>query len=95
MAIHKFAVVIFKCYNYGDKVSTNHDGIDTGNDCENRNKNTTTYNFNTLGKAILNQKQINRIGFILATDLKAFAETNGNLSALTTNTVYTHLQNHQ
>lgn len=55
-------------------------------DCDSRPGNTATYNFN---------KQINRIGFILATDLKTFAETDGNLSALSTNAVYTHLQNNQ
>lgn len=68
-------------------------------DCDNQPENTATYNFNTSvlkqGKATLSQKQINRIGFILATDLKAFAETDGNLSALSANAVYAHLQNNQ
>lgn len=68
-------------------------------DCDSRPENAATYNFNTKvlkqGKATLSPKQINQIGFILATDLKAFAETGGSLSVLSTNTVYTHLQNNQ
>lgn len=43
----------------------------------------------------MSQKQINHIGFILATDLKNFAESNGNFSNLTANEVYTHLQSNQ
>lgn len=68
-------------------------------DCNSQPESSATFNFNTKvlkqGKATLSQKQINRIGFVLATDLKAFAETNGNLSALSANAVYTHLQNNQ
>ena len=68
-------------------------------DCEDIPENTTTFNLNTLsyrqGKPKLSQKQIKRIAFILATDLKNFAETNGNLSNLTANAVYTHLQSNQ
>ena len=68
-------------------------------DCENIAENTAIYNFNTKilkqGKTNLSQKQIKRIAFILATDLKNFAETNGDFSNLTANAVYTHLQSNQ
>ena len=68
-------------------------------DCKDIHENTASYNFNTKtlkqGKTKLSQKQINRIGFILATDLKNFAETKGNFSNLTANAVYTHLQSNQ
>ena len=68
-------------------------------DCEDIPENTATFNLNTLsyrhGKTKLSQKQIKRIAFILATDLKNFAESNGNFSLLTTNEVYSHLQSNQ
>ena len=68
-------------------------------DCEDIPVNTATYNLNTKtlrqGKTKLSQKQIKRIAFILATDLKNFAETNGDFSNLSANTVYTHLQSNQ
>ena len=68
-------------------------------DCEDIPENTATFNLNTKvlrqGKTKLSQKQIKRIAFILATDLKNFAETNGNFSNLSTNEVYTHLQTNQ
>ena len=68
-------------------------------DCEDIKENTATFNLNTKvlrqGKTKLSQKQINRIAFILATDLKTFAETNGNFSNLSANAVYTHLQSNQ
>ena len=68
-------------------------------DCEDIPENTATFNLNTLssrqGKTKLSQKQIKRIAFILATDLKNFAETNGNFSNLSANEVYTHLQSNQ
>ena len=68
-------------------------------DCEDITENTATFNLNTKvlrqGKTKLSQKQIKRIAFILATDLKNFAETNGNFSNLTANAVYTHLQSNQ
>ena len=68
-------------------------------DCEDIPENTATYNLNTLvlrqGKTKLSQKQIKRIAFILATDLKNFAELNGNFSNLSANAVYTHLLNNQ
>ena len=68
-------------------------------DCEDTPENTATYNLNTevlrQGKTKLSQKQIKRIAFILATDLKNFAETNGNFSNLTANAVYSHLQSNQ
>ena len=67
--------------------------------CEDIPENTATFKLNTLsyrqGKTKLSQKQIKRIAFILATDLKNFAETNGNFSLLTANEVYTHLLNNQ
>ena len=62
-------------------------------------KNTATFNRNTKvlrqGKTKLSQKQIKRIAFILATDLKVYAETNGDFSNLTANAVYSHLQSNQ
>ena len=68
-------------------------------DCEDIQKNTATFNLNTKvlrqGKTKLSQKHIQRIAFILATDLKNFAETNGNFSNLSANEVYTHLQSNQ
>ena len=68
-------------------------------DCEDIPENTATFNLNTKvlrqGKTKLSQKQIKRIAFILATDLKNFAETNGDFSNLTANAVYTHLLNNQ
>ena len=68
-------------------------------DCEDIPENAATFNFNTKvlrqGKTKLSQKQIKRISFILATDLKVYAETNGDFSNLTANTVYTHLQSNQ
>ena len=68
-------------------------------DCEDIPENTTTFNLNTKvlrqGKTKLSQKQIKRIAFILATDLKNFAETNGNFSNLSANEVYLHLLNYQ
>ena len=47
------------------------------------------------GKTKLSQKQIKRIAFILATDLKNFAESNGDFSTLSANEVYSHLQFNQ
>ena len=68
-------------------------------DCEDIQENTATFNLNTKvlrqGKTKLSQKQIKRIAFILATDLKNFTETNGDFSSLTANAVYTHLQSNQ
>ncbi len=68
-------------------------------DCEDIPENTATYDLNTKvlrqGKTKLSQKQIKRIAFILATDLKVYAETNGNFSLLTANEVYSHLLNNQ
>ena len=68
-------------------------------DCEDIPENTATYDLNTKvlrqGKTNLSQKQIKRIAFILATDLKNFAETNGNFSNLSANEVYSHLQSNQ
>ena len=68
-------------------------------DCEDIAENTDTYNLNTevlrQGKAKLSQKQIMRIAFILANDLKNFAETFGNSQNPTAKEVYSHLQNNQ
>ena len=68
-------------------------------DCEDIKENIATYNLNTKvlrqGKTKLSQKQIKRIVFILATDLKNFAESNGNSSNLSANEVYSHLQSNQ
>ena len=68
-------------------------------DCEDIQENTAIFNLNTKvlrqGKTKLSQKQIKRIAFILATDLKNFAESNGNFSNLSANEVYSHLQSNQ
>ena len=68
-------------------------------DCEDIPENSVIFNLNTLvlrqGKTKLSQKQIKRIAFILSTDLKNFAETNGNFSNLSANEVYFHLQSNQ
>ena len=68
-------------------------------DCEDIPENTATFNLNAKvlrqGKTKLSQKQIKRIAFILASDLKNFAETKGNFSNLTANDVYSHLQPNQ
>lgn len=68
-------------------------------DCEDIPENTATFNLNTKvlrqGNIKLSQKQIKRIAFILATDLKNFAETKGNFSNLSANGVYSHLLNNQ
>ena len=68
-------------------------------DSEDIPENTATYDLNTKilrqGKAKLSQKQIKRISFILATDLKNFAESNGDFSNLSANEVYYHLQSNQ
>ena len=68
-------------------------------DCEDIPENSATFNLNTKvlrqGKTKLSQKQIKRIAFILATDLKNFAESKGDFSNLSANEVYTHLQNNQ
>ena len=68
-------------------------------DCKDIDENTAVFNFNShglkLGKVNLNSKQIEKISFLLAHDLKTFAETNGNFSTLSANAVYTHLHNNQ
>ena len=68
-------------------------------DCKDIDENTAIIDFNSnelkLGKVNLNSKQIEKISFLLAHDLKTFAETNGNFSTLSANAVYTHLQNNQ
>ena len=68
-------------------------------DCEDIPENTATFNLNTKvlrqGKTKLSQKQIKRITFILAIDLKVYAESNDNFSNLSANAVYSHLLNNQ
>ena len=68
-------------------------------DCEDIVENTAIFDFNTKvlkqGKANLPREQIKRIGIIIATDLKNFAESGGNLSTPSANVVYTHLQSTQ
>ena len=68
-------------------------------DCKDIDENTAVFNFYSnelkLGKVNLNSKQIEKISFLLAHDLKTFAETNGNFLNLSANVVYTHLQNNQ
>ena len=68
-------------------------------DCKDIDENTAVFDFNSkelkLGKVNLNLKQIEKISFLLAYDLKTFAETNGDFSTLSANAVYTHLQNNQ
>ena len=67
--------------------------------CEDVEKNIAVYNFNDnslkLGKVDLNPKQFERTSFLLAHDLKTFAQTNSNFSTLSANAVYTSLQNNQ
>ena len=68
-------------------------------DCKDIDENTAVFNFYSnelkLGKVNLNSKQIEKISFLLAHDLKIFAETNGNFSNLSANEVYSHLLNNQ
>lgn len=68
-------------------------------DCKDIDENTAVFDFNSnelkLGKVNLYSKQIEKISFLLAHDLKTFAETNGNFSNLSANAVYTHLQINQ
>ena len=68
-------------------------------DCIELQENTAKFNFegNTLklGKASLSNQQLKRISLMFATDLKNFAETNGNSQNLTAKEVYSHLQNNQ
>ena len=65
-------------------------------DCEDIKENAAVYNFNDnslkLGKANLHPKRLERISFLLAHDLKTFAQTNSNFSTLSANAVYTHLK---
>lgn len=68
-------------------------------DCEKLQENTAKFNFedNTLklGPASLSNQQLKRISLMFATDLKNFAETNGDFSNLTANAVYSHLRSNQ
>ena len=68
-------------------------------DCEDIEENTAVFDFNSnelkIGKVNLNSKQLERISFLLAYDLKAYAKTNGNCSNISANAVYTRLQNNQ
>ena len=60
-------------------------------DCKDIDENTAVFDFNSnelkLGKVNLNSKQIEKISFLLAHDLKTFAETNGNFSTLSANAI--------
>ena len=77
------------------KTNNNHCFID----CKDIDENTAVFDFNShelkLGKVNLSSKQIEKISFLLAHDLKTFAETSGNFSNLSANAVYTHLQINQ
>ncbi len=68
-------------------------------DCEDIAENTATFSLNTkvlkVGKPKLSPQQIKRISFLIAHDLKAFAETNGDFSNLSANALYSHLQFNQ
>lgn len=68
-------------------------------DCIDLQENTAKFNFEDnalkLGKASLLNQQLKRISLMFATDLKNFAETNGNSQNLTAKEVYSHLQNNQ
>ena len=68
-------------------------------DCEELQDKTAKFNFedNTLklGEVSLSREQLKRISLMFATDLKNFAETNGNSQNLTAKEVYSHLQNNQ
>ena len=94
--VNKAQACSHNCKNMRCKNFLTHNVLKTSEDIP---ENTATYNLNTLvlrqGKTKLSQKQIKRIAFILATDLKNFAETNGDFSNLSANVVYTHLQSNQ
>lgn len=68
-------------------------------DCEDIAENAANLSFNTkvlkVGKAKLSPQEIERISFLLSHDLKTFADTGGNLSTLSANALYSHLQSNQ
>jgi len=66
-------------------------------DCENENFANFLFKKNVLklGKANLSSKQTDHIAFLLASDIKNFAEQGGDFSKLTANEIYSHLQNNQ
>ncbi len=68
-------------------------------DCQDIAENTANFFFNTkvlkVGKANISPQQIKRISFLLAHDLKTFAETNGDFLNLSANALYSHLQSNQ
>ena len=94
--VNKAQAYSHNCKNMRCKNLLTNNVLKTSEDIQ---ENTATFNFNTLsyrqGKTKISRKQIKRIAFILATDLKNFAESNGNFSLLTANEVYSHLQNNQ
>ena len=47
------------------------------------------------GKVNINPKQLEKISFLLAHDLKTFTQINSNFSTIPANVVYTNLQNNQ
>lgn len=94
--VNKAQAYSHNCKNVRCKNLLTHNVLNTSEDIP---ENTAIYDLNTKvlkqGKTKLSQKQIKRIAFILATDLKNFAETNGNFSLLTANEVYSRLQSNQ
>ena len=68
-------------------------------DCKDIDENTAVFDFNShelkLGKVNLNSKQIEKISFLLAHDLNAYAKANSDFPTLSADTVYTHLQINQ
>ena len=68
-------------------------------DCDDIAENTANFSFNTkvlkVGKSKLSPREIERISFLLAHDIKNFADTNVAPSTLSANALYTHLQSNQ
>ena len=94
--VNKAQAYSHNCKNMRCKILLTHSVLKTSEDIP---ENTDTFNLNTKalrqGKTKLSQKQIKRIAFILATDLKNFAKSNGDFSNLTANAVYSHFQSNQ
>lgn len=94
--VNKTQAYSYNCKNMRCKNLLTHNVLKSSEDIQ---ENTATFNLNSKvlrqGKTKLSQKQIERIAFILATDLKNIAETNGSFSNLSTNKVYTHFQSNQ
>ena len=94
--VNKAQAYSHNCKNMRCKNLLTHNVLKTSEDIP---ENTATFNLNTKvlrqGKTKLSQKQIKRIAFILATDLKNFAERKVDFSNLSANEVYSHLQSNQ